>query len=87
MDGCIFCEIYEQLKHTNPEKILKHDEDIFIISDKYPSAQNHILVIPKNHIENIDSIVENNVEIIYKMESVVKNYFEEKQISMESARK
>ena len=49
MDCCIFCQI------ASDKKIVKiyEDDDVFAIFDKYQDFLGHILVIPKNHYDNI----------------------------------
>jgi histidine triad (HIT) family protein len=45
MQTCIFCEIRDNQK----ESIITEDENAFVILDKYPSSDGHMLIISKNH--------------------------------------
>lgn len=61
MSSCIFCKIANgEDKET---KILYQDEDIIIIPDKFPAAKHHILVIPKNHIENATHLTSEHLSL------------------------
>ncbi len=52
--GCIFCEI---LAGQKPGDILYENEQLFILWDlRQPRMGGHILVIPRQHIENLISL-------------------------------
>jgi histidine triad (HIT) family protein len=52
--GCIFCEIHAGRK---PGEILYENEHLFILWDlRQPRMGGHILVIPREHIENLISL-------------------------------
>ncbi len=46
MENCVFCELAK-------EHLIYEDELIYVIHDKYPVTEGHLLVIPKKHYENI----------------------------------
>lgn len=50
IDNCIFCKI---INKTIPSVTIYEDDLFIAILDKFPTAKYHILVIPKNHEENI----------------------------------
>jgi len=50
---CIFCKIAN--KEIKAE-IVYEDEDILAFKDIHPQAPVHILVIPKRHIESVNSL-------------------------------
>lgn len=50
--ACVFCRIVAK---ELPVKILYEDESVLAIADINPVAPVHILVLPKQHIERIDS--------------------------------
>lgn len=62
MENCIFCKI---LNKQIPSKFVYEDDFCFAINDINPKANKHILVIPKEHIENLNDI--KDFEIIKKM--------------------
>ena len=49
MSGCIFCQIASDKKITK----IYEDDNVFAIFDKCQDFLGHILVIPKNHYDNI----------------------------------
>jgi len=48
--SCPFCRI---ASHEQPAEVLQEDEDALALMDLYPATPGHVLVIPKQHIENI----------------------------------
>ena len=61
MSNCIFCKIVNK---EIPSDIIYEDDTILAFKDLSPQAPVHILFIPKNHIENIDSLTESDNELI-----------------------
>lgn len=47
MKNCIFCKI---AKREIPKEFTYEDEEIMVFSDINPIAENHLLIIPKEHI-------------------------------------
>ncbi|HCL56857.1 MAG TPA: histidine triad nucleotide-binding protein [Spirochaetia bacterium] len=64
MDGCIFCKIAEK---TIPSEIVYEDDQILAFKDREPQAKVHILVIPKIHIEDLNSLSEKNSLLISRL--------------------
>ena len=60
MEDCIFCKI---IKGEIPSTKVYEDENVLAFKDINPAAPIHILVIPKQHIENVLEINEENKEI------------------------
>jgi histidine triad (HIT) family protein len=52
---CVFCNI---AKGFAPAKVVLEDEEFIAIHDLYPKAETHLLVIPREHHENLDKWVE-----------------------------
>ena len=64
MEGCIFCDI----ANHKIEAPIKYEDDLFvIIPSKYPAAETHYLVIPKEHIQSIVHIDEKHDALLGKM--------------------
>ncbi len=58
---CIFCKI---INGEIPCKIVYENEFVVAFEDIYPSATNHVLVIPKIHVESLNEITEENIHYI-----------------------
>ncbi len=50
MSGCIFCKI---VAGEIPSKKIYEDDKIIVINDVNPGAPVHVLIIPKEHTDNI----------------------------------
>lgn len=50
MSDCVFCKI---VSGEIPSKRLYEDDQVIVINDLNPGAPVHVLVIPKQHTENI----------------------------------
>ncbi len=66
MKNCIFCEI---IKGNIPSKVLYEDNLLSIIMNINPVTDGHLLIIPKEHFENIMDI---NEEFITHSINIVK---------------
>jgi histidine triad (HIT) family protein len=58
---CIFCKIARGEIEANIEY---QDDKMVIFHDLNPQAPVHLLVIPKNHIQSLDYINENNCNVV-----------------------
>lgn len=65
---CIFCKI---INGDIPSKKVYEDETVYAFEDINPMAPVHILVIPKQHIENMLEINEENSEVISHIFEVI----------------
>lgn len=61
MDDCIFCKI---IKGEIPSKKIYEDDKVLAFYDISPEAPVHFLVIPKQHIESVNSLNSENVDIV-----------------------
>ncbi|MGE4215019.1 MAG: HIT family protein [Anaerotignaceae bacterium] len=53
MDNCIFCKI---IKGDIPSATIFENEEFKVILDRFPSNQGHVLIMPKQHCDNIFDI-------------------------------
>lgn len=60
MNDCIFCKIIER---KVPSNIIFEDNSTIIIKDRAPKAQVHYLIIPKKHVQDIQSLSNNDHNI------------------------
>ena len=56
---CVFCKI---INGDIPSTKVFEDDSVLAFKDINPNAPVHVLVIPKKHIDSIDSVCENNIE-------------------------
>ncbi|OMJ65923.1 hypothetical protein SteCoe_37418 [Stentor coeruleus] len=59
---CIFCKII-----TEKEGLIYEDEDVYVLNDKFPVSQVHLLVIPKRHIKNSYHLRNTDKDLVQKM--------------------
>ncbi len=56
--GCVFCDIAKEPKNDNENFVLHRDNYCFIVMNKYPYTAGHIMVIPLEHIDNLENLDE-----------------------------
>lgn len=65
MNDCIFCKI---IKGEIPSRTIYEDDLIAIIMNINPATNGHLLVIPKNHYENLmdtpNEIITHSMDIV-----------------------
>ncbi len=66
---CIFCRIIDK---EIPSEIIYEDDKVIAFKDANPQAPIHFLVIPKEHIESLNHINEENLELIGHIFYVIK---------------
>lgn len=60
-DACIFCRIIDK---KIPSKIVYEDELSIAFEDINPQAPVHILIVPKRHIPDVQSITDGDRELL-----------------------
>ena len=70
---CIFCQIIERKR---PAEIVYEDEDLVVFRDIRPSAPVHMLIVPRIHIETLNSLDEASAGIAAKLVLAAKNVAE-----------
>ncbi len=61
---CIFCRI---IKGESPANFVYKDEDMVVFHNIKPSAPIHVLMVPIEHIESVNSLEESHGRVISKM--------------------
>ena len=61
MAECLFCKIIEG---KIPAKKIYEDDKTFVIEDINPQAPTHVLILPKKHIEGVNTAKPEDAEII-----------------------
>lgn len=62
--SCLFCEI---VRGTIVTQKLFEDDDLLAFRDIHPQAPTHLLIIPKQHIESIESVQTEQAQLIGNM--------------------
>jgi histidine triad (HIT) family protein len=57
MSNCLFCKIISQ---EIPSEFVYSDELVVVIKDKFPKADVHLLVLPREHFESLNDLTENH---------------------------
>ncbi|KAG2132984.1 HIT-like protein [Suillus clintonianus] len=65
---CTFCGAYST--NRSGFDIVWEDEEFLAFRDIRPSAQHHIQLIPKTHIESIRKLTEKDVNMLRRMEEI-----------------
>lgn len=60
MSDCIFCKI---INRDIPADIVYEDENFLALKDINPVAPVHVLIIPKKHIETVNDLTEQDLEL------------------------
>lgn len=58
-DDCIFCRI---IKGEIPSTKVYEDEYVYAFKDIHPAAPVHVLVVPKKHIDSLETLNDDNME-------------------------
>ncbi len=61
---CIFCKLINRDFPVNP---VFENEDIIVLNDINPKAKIHMLIIPKKHIETINSLEDTDSVLVWKL--------------------
>lgn len=70
MDDCIFCKI---IKGDIPSNLVFEDDKVICFKDINPEAPVHVLIVPKKHIESLNSLTDEDITIISHIYKVAKN--------------
>lgn len=54
----------------DPELIIQTDELVTVIKDKFPKAEKHYLIIPKEDISNLKAVTEKHLSLLKHMDDV-----------------
>ena len=68
MSDCIFCKI---IAGEIPSTRVYEDETVFAFRDIAPQAPTHILVVPKEHIQDTDGINAGNAALVAHIFQVI----------------
>jgi len=81
--SCVFCKIVEK---KIPSKIIHDDNFVTAFEDNKPQAPTHILIVPKKHIMDINSITISDRELIGHIFYIAKKISEQNKLDSEGYR-
>lgn len=76
--NCLFCKIVQK---EIPATIIYEDDAILAFNDIRPQAPNHVLIIPKRHIDTINDTNDHDEKLLGTMIQIAKKVAKDKQIS------
>ena len=68
MSDCLFCKI---IAGAIPSTKVYEDETVFAFRDIAPQAPTHVLVVPKNHMEDVNAVTAENSAVIAHIFEVI----------------
>ncbi|HEY8422066.1 MAG TPA: histidine triad nucleotide-binding protein [Thermoclostridium sp.] len=68
MSECVFCRI---VKGELPSSKVYENDDIVVFKDINPAAPIHVLVVPKVHIESLEALNQDNMEVVPKIHAAI----------------
>lgn len=74
MTSCIFCQIVEG---TIPSEKIYEDEHVVAFMDVMPVTEGHVLLIPKNHRENLYEMTEDEASNLFSVAPKLANLLKE----------
>ncbi|MFK7863247.1 MAG: histidine triad nucleotide-binding protein [Pseudohongiellaceae bacterium] len=64
VEDCLFCKI---IAGTIPSNKIYEDDDVYAFEDINPAAPSHALIIPKKHLQAINSADEGDTALLGKL--------------------
>ena len=83
MDDCIFCKI---TKKEIPKEVLYESDLLMAFPDRDPSADIHILIVPKEHIKSFRDLEEKHGQLLIETYKVAGKLVKDKGLDNEPYR-
>ncbi len=83
MDECLFCKI---VRKEIAAKFVFESDSLVAFPDIHPSADYHILIVPKRHIGGISDLTEKNAGLLSEIYSLVNKLVLENKLKENSYR-
>jgi Diadenosine tetraphosphate (Ap4A) hydrolase and other HIT family hydrolases len=61
MENCIFCKI---TRKEIPAAVVYEDEKVLAFKDINPVAPVHVIIVPKDHIDSVNGLTEQNAGVL-----------------------
>lgn len=68
--ACVFCTLFDNQELDQDRYILYKDIQIAVILNLYPYNAGHLLIIPKNHVENLYELSDEILSKIMKITAI-----------------
>jgi len=68
MSDCVFCKI---IRGEIPSSKVYENDDIIVFKDINPAAPVHVLVVPKVHIESLEALNQDNMDVVKKIHAAI----------------
>lgn len=78
MEDCVFCKI---IKGEIPSSKVYEDENVLAFHDIEPHAPVHILIVPKDHLENLSKVTDTDKDLLGHILLVSKKIADDEKIS------
>lgn len=78
MEDCLFCKIASGETDTD---FVYSDDQVVVFEDINPQAPVHLLIVPKKHIADLNSLEKKDGEIIFHVYQVAKKLAADKEIA------
>lgn len=75
MDNCIFCKI---IRKEIPKDFDYESENLVVFADINPSADTHLLIVPKGHIGGVQDLGEKHGVLLAEVYTTVNKLVKEK---------
>ncbi len=74
MEDCIFCKIIDR---KIPSTIVYEDDKVLAFKDISPVAPVHVVIVPKQHIANVNALTSENASVLGDIHLAAKKIAEE----------
>ncbi|OPX86346.1 MAG: AP-4-A phosphorylase [Pelotomaculum sp. PtaB.Bin104] len=64
-DKCIFCKILES-DNDGENLVLFRDDKTFVLMNRYPYTNGHVMVVPKRHVGDVDELTDEEMLELFK---------------------
>ena len=64
--GCFFCKKLKEKKNKE-NLILYRGETVFVVMNKYPYTNGHLMVVPKRHCLNLEQLDNNELKELFEL--------------------
>lgn len=78
MNDCIFCKI---IKKEIPKEFTFESDNLVVFPDINPSAEVHLLIVPKQHILGVQDLGSENSELLSQIYQVANNLVKQYNLS------